>query len=479
MIWNISFYCIHREKTDENVDQSTTTVRKVSTQKPIEPSESSVHGREVHVNRQKQTQKETVGDLEITRKITATETTEMEHKGKTQERVIEGAVQPSTSPFFTKKIQPCRAFENEQARFEVEYDGEPIPKVQWYRENFPIQNSPVFQIHTFGTKSVLIIRQVFLEDSAMFSVIAENRGGTAKCSANLVVEERKRQGKGTATPPNFLTTIQDTTVNEGQLARFDAKINGTKPLDVYWLKNGQKIVPNIKYKIVEEDGTYTLLIIEAFAEDSGTYECVAVNNSGEARCEGECNVVSSKGQQKKPQQTVPGTEKTPTLIEPLKDQTISEGSSIIFKCRAIGKPNPSAQWFKGPNIIKPSKFFQMSRDGEYFTLRITEAFPEDEGVYKCELANSLGKIATSATLRVQAPEQQEILPTLSQMKDIIVDEGSPAQFKTTISGKTKPTNVQWFREGALIPESPDFQVRNQIFLTKINIYMSRACNSKQ
>lgn len=310
-----------------------------------------------------------------------------------------------------------------------------------YRENFPIQSSPIFQIHTFGTKSVLIIRQVFIEDSAMFSVIAENRGGTAKCSANLVVEERKRPGKGAVTPPSFLATAQDTSVKEGQLARFDAKINGTKPLDVYWLKNGKRILPNIKYKIVEEDNTYTLLIIEAFPEDAGPYECVAVNSAGEARCEAECTVLSSKIAAKKPQQTVPGTEKTPTLVEPLKDQVINEGSSIVFKCRVIGKPIPAAQWFKGPNIIKPSKFFQMSRDGEYYSLRITEAFPEDEGVYKCELGNSLGKITTSANLRVQAPEMQEALPTLSPMKDVTVQEGSPAQFKTTISGKTKPTNV--------------------------------------
>lgn len=74
------------------------------------PSESSVHGKEVHVATQKQTQKEVhlyhkfrrisiklffpqvQGDLEITRKITATETTEMEHKAKTLERVVTGQV---------------------------------------------------------------------------------------------------------------------------------------------------------------------------------------------------------------------------------------------------------------------------------------------------------------------------------------------------------------------------------------------------
>ena len=59
---------------------------------PPDPFESSVHGREVHVAKQKQTQKEVKGQLEITRKITATETTEVEHKARTQERVVQGQV---------------------------------------------------------------------------------------------------------------------------------------------------------------------------------------------------------------------------------------------------------------------------------------------------------------------------------------------------------------------------------------------------
>ena len=67
---------------------------------------------------------------------------------------------PAKPPVFTKKIQPCRAFEQEQARFEVEFDGDPLPTVQWFREDFPIQSSPDFQIHTFGTKSILLVRQV-------------------------------------------------------------------------------------------------------------------------------------------------------------------------------------------------------------------------------------------------------------------------------------------------------------------------------
>jgi titin len=302
------------------------------------------------------------------------------------------------------------------------------------------------------------MRQVFMEDSAVFAVIAENRGGTAKCSANLVVEERRRQGATGMVSPSFIQTISDITAAAGQLVRFDARISGTKPLDVYWLKNGKKVTANIKYKILEEDSTYTLLIIEAYPDDSGKYECVAVNTGGEARCDATC-VVESPKSPKKEKPSTPGAEKAPELVEPLKDQTVSEGQATVFKTRVVGKPQPIAQWFKGDKVIKPSKYFQMATDRENYTLRISEAFPEDEGTYKCTLNNPVGSVSTSANLLVRAPEIQDTPPKITPLKDVVVEEGSPAQFKTTISGKTKVT-VQWFREGLLIPESPDFQVSN-------------------
>ena len=48
-------------------------------------------------------------------------------------------------------------------------------------------------------------------------------------------------------------------------------------------------------------------------------------------------------------------------------------------------------------------------------------------------------------------------PTLTPMRDVIVSEGSPAQFRTQVSGKPQPT-IQWLRDGLVIPQSADFQV---------------------
>lgn len=42
----------------------------------------------------------------------------------------------------------------------------------------------------------------------------------------------------------------------------------------------------------------------------------------------------------------------------------------------------------------------MKKLGDRCTLRITEAFPEDEGVYKCIVNNPAGDVTTTASLTV-------------------------------------------------------------------------------
>jgi len=379
-------------------------------------------------------------------------------------------------PHFTKKIQPCRVFEHESARFEVEFAGDPNPTVTWFREDFPIKNSSEFQIHNFGDKSVLIIRQVFMEDSGIFAAVAENRGGAAKCSANLVVEER-RQGRNGLVPPSFLTTIQDTSVQAGQLIRFDAKVSGTKPMDIYWLKNGRKIASDIRYKILEEDDVHTLIIIETLAEDSGVYECVAINSAGEGRCEAQCVVESailkspatvSAGSSGVSSLThskgvsgpggAKGSSTAPRFSLAITEQNVPEGQPAIFRCRVAGSPVPQITWEKDGLLIKPSRYFIMSQEGDNtHVLRISEAFPEDEGTYRCVASNSTGKAQCSANLLVIAPDSGDVPPSLTTLDDVTVEEGSPAQFRTLVSGTPMPT-IQWMREGQIIPPSSDFQM---------------------
>ena len=127
--------------TQSELQQDTQIKTSTMKQEPL-PVESVVHGKEVTSTEERQIQKERTGDTEITRKVKDVKTLEQEHKSATTERKVFGVAPPQQiAPRFTRKIQPCRAYERKEARFECEFVAKPEPKITWYRENFEIKSS--------------------------------------------------------------------------------------------------------------------------------------------------------------------------------------------------------------------------------------------------------------------------------------------------------------------------------------------------
>ena len=58
-------------------------------------------------------------------------------------------------------------------------------------------------------------------------------------------------------------------------------------------------------------------------------------------------------------------------------------------------------WYRNNQLVKPSKYFQMSSTPEgQHTLSIMEAFPEDTGTYKCVARNKAGEATCITFLKV-------------------------------------------------------------------------------
>jgi len=98
----------------------------------------------------------------------------------------------------------------------------------------------------------------------------------------------------------------------------------------------------------------------------------------------------------------PTSHAAPRLVEPMKDREVREGEPVQFQCRIVAVPDPVVQWFYNNQIIKPSKYFQLSSDSAsgYYRLSIAGVFPEDDGSYKCVARNPVGEVACIAQLRV-------------------------------------------------------------------------------
>lgn len=71
------------------------------------------------------------------------------------------------------------------------------------------------------------------------------------------------------------------------------------------------------------------------------------------------------------------------------------------------------------------------------------------------------------------PQQAEVAPSIAPLEDVTIEEGEGVRFNTVVIGSPMPT-VQWYREGALIPHSRDFEVSTGFLITRNTQYVSWA-----
>lgn len=98
--------------------------------------------------------------------------------------------QPSP-PVFVKELMASVALENSSHRLDCIVEGNPLPTVQWFKNDVNIDNSPDYVITYNNGEAVLKFEEVFLEDKATYTCKATNRLGQASTSAFLDVEREE------------------------------------------------------------------------------------------------------------------------------------------------------------------------------------------------------------------------------------------------------------------------------------------------
>ncbi|XP_062927591.1 myopalladin isoform X3 [Mobula hypostoma] len=99
------------------------------------------------------------------------------------------------APVFIKPLQDVTAIEGQLVVLECRIKGVPFPKIEWYREETLIEDSPEFRILQKKPRSMsdseeictLVIAEAFAEDSGMFTCTASNKYGTMSSMAHLSV----------------------------------------------------------------------------------------------------------------------------------------------------------------------------------------------------------------------------------------------------------------------------------------------------
>nr|XP_036215592.1 titin homolog isoform X3 [Bactrocera oleae] len=375
-----------------------------------------------------------------------------------RENAIEMQMVP---PRIIRFLESGKATEGSTFQFLCVVSGNPLPTVQWYKNDKCIDDSPDYVINYNNGEATLRFEEVFLEDDAVYTCSASNPAGIEHCSASLIVEPLEP-----TEVPHFKIPLSNAMARVGQKIKLEALIGGIPRPDIFWMHNGKPYVPrDSKY----EYGRATLIIPQAYPNDAGVYVLTAKNLAGEAYSS--CNVVV-KG--RLPNETSDSELASdmepikPSVQLPLKDVSIFEGKPVRLDCVIVGQPEPEVIWYHNERPVKESADVQLLFQGDRCSLIIQEVYQEDAGNYKVVAINSAGEASSSCELKVtplniaepatraQSERQsvpKETLPKFDKfLTDVLADEGETVEMEVSVSGD-QPLTAKWYLANKELCES--------------------------
>ncbi|XP_037085172.1 obscurin-like isoform X4 [Pollicipes pollicipes] len=191
------------------------------------------------------------------------------------------------APHFPQKITDLQQMPKYDAKFMGRVIGIPRPDVEWFFNDKPLRPSAKYKVKRDADMCALYVLDCTPEDAGVYSCVASNADGSAKCSATLeVVDHIVRRPK--PEPPYFLKTIGDCEVFPGMQGKFTACVAGTPEPDFEWYRDDMRMYPSDRI-LMEADGSGLIRLIIKHADegDAGRYKLKIFNTHGEAACESE------------------------------------------------------------------------------------------------------------------------------------------------------------------------------------------------
>jgi hypothetical protein len=278
------------------------------------------------------------------------------------------------------------------ASFDVTPSGLGPFAYQWYHDSASIST---------GTNAILTLPSVSAADEGAYTVVVGNSSGSVTSAvATLTV----------LSPPSITAQPQGQTVAVGADVAFSVAANGTAPLTYQWRRNGLPVGGNSDH----------LNLVNVQAADAGDYTVFVSNAAGSLESASATLTVVA----------------APTIVSGPADQTVLQGSGVVFSVIAEGTAPLGYQWSKDGSELTGATGNSLSLSG-LTTL--------DSGVYTVAVGNLAGTVSASARLTVALPVTITAEPT-----NRVVRVGEPTDFLVVASG-TGPFNYQWSKAGLELP----------------------------
>ncbi|KAL4656694.1 titin-like isoform X1, partial [Arapaima gigas] len=154
------------------------------------------------------------------------------------------------------------------------------------------------------------------------------------------------------------------------------------------------------------------------------------------------------------------TTQAPTFIQPLQSVVALEGSAATFEAQVSGVPVPEVSWFRDGQVLSAAALpgAQISFSEGRAVLMIPAVTAAHSGRFSVRATNGAGQATSTAELLVTA----ETAPPnfIQRLQSMTVRQGSRVRLDVRVTGIPTPV-VKFYREGAEIQSSADFQILHE------------------
>jgi hypothetical protein len=298
-----------------------------------------------------------------------------------------------------------------KAEFECSGEGEPKPKVIWYKNGKVIEKE-------IGNK--LVISNVRKEDVANYACNITNIAGYEYKDVYLNI---LRQTAKIKQGPK-----EEKTVSKGSNVTMKCETEGYPKPAITWHFQNNLIVSNDKYVVNSANGD--LVIRQVDQDDQGMYRCTASNSEDlNDSQEGQLNVKTKT-----------------TIVEGPTDMEATVFTNVRMNCTVMYDLSEDivVTWMKDNREIGEIGYTEEDRihqDANY-ALILKNITMTDAGDYTCVAKTSTSDDTDNGNLKVNG-----IPPTIVVAKPVETMEGGHIELACAVEGGFPKPTVEWFRDG--------------------------------
>ena len=226
------------------------------------------------------------------------------------------------APKFLTKPENTVGIQDQAIRFECLIDALPKPKLAWLLNGKELTNKDNIKFETDAKSgsNALVIPKIMASHMGTYTIKASNSVGEVEHTFDL----------NTLDVPKITGKLENTTVTEGQEARFTVKFTGRPKPTFKWFLEEEEIITTVDYEIIETDDSITLIIKSAKPQNAGNYWVQLTNDAGKLNSN-KALLTVNRG---------PVFIKVPELLGPT-----NKDESVRFECVVEGLPLPTINWF--------------------------------------------------------------------------------------------------------------------------------------